>query len=191
MLKKVVLAMNIEVDDVNNTIRNNINSWHVDNFIQFCMEDAYFLDIVTKNLIRHKYPNATIEAFKAGDYKTVFESFKDQDSYIKFFEEAFYDMNKFIFLKYEADTYQAQPLQGYAVLPIAYSGNRPHVPHTYIGWVTPRSIKHLVTHENLNEEAAHLFQESYSNFLRNHKDKFDVFFDGSSAEEVLEYIRTL
>ena len=191
MLKRVVLAMNIEVDDVNNKIRNNINNWHADNFIQFCMEDAYFLDIITKNLIQHNYPKDIIEAFKSGDYKSVFESFKDQTSYMKFFEEAFYDMNRFIFLKYESDTFMNQELQGYVVLPIAYSGNRPHGPHTYIGWVTPRSINHLVTHENLTEDAAHLFQESYSNFLRQRKGEFDAFFDGSTAEEVMEYIRTL
>lgn len=191
MLKRVVLAMNIEVDDVNNEIRNKINGWHVDNFIQFCMEDAYFIDIITKNLITNNYPKDIIEAFKSADYKRVFESFKDQDSYKKFFKEAFYDMNRFIFLKYESDTFIDKNLEGYVTLPIAYSGNRPSVPHTYIGWVTPRSIKHLVTHENLTEEAAHLFQESYSNFLRDHKDEFDVFFDGSTAEEVLEYIRSL
>jgi hypothetical protein len=191
MLKRVVLAMNIEVDDVNNKIRNNINNWHTDNFIQFCMEDAYFLDIITKNLIQHNYTKDIIDAFKSGDYKSVFESFKDQTSYMKFFEEAFYDMNRFIFLKYESETFMNQGLQGYVVLPIAYSGNRPHVPHTYIGWVTPRSINHLVTHENLTEDAAHLFQESYSNFLRQRNGEFDAFFDGSTAEEVMEYIRTL
>jgi hypothetical protein len=191
MLKKVVLAMNIEIDDVNNAIRNKVNNWHADNFIQFCMEDAYFLDIVAKNLIQHEYPQDVIDAFKRGDYKYVFESLQDQDTYIKFFEEAFHDMNKFIFLKYESDVYIGRELEGHVVLPIAYSGNRPHVPHVYIGWVTPRSIHHLVTHENLSEESAHLFQESYSNFLRKHKDKFDVFFDGNSSEEVIAYIRSL
>jgi hypothetical protein len=191
MLKRVVLAMNIEVDDVNNKIRNGVNNWHVDNFIQFCMEDAYFLDIITKNLIKHNYPKDVVEAFKSGDYKYVFESFKDESSYLKFFDEAFHDMNRFIFLKYEADTYLDRPLEGYVILPIAYSGNRPPVPHTYIGWVTPHNINHLLNHEHLTEEAAHLFQDSYSTFLRQRKDEFDVFFDGSSAEEVIEYIRTL
>ncbi len=191
MPNRVVLAMNIEIDDVNNKIRNNINNWHADNFIQFCMEDAYFIDIITKNLIKHDYPKSTIDAFKAGDYKSVFESFTDQESYMKFFEEALNDMNRFIFLKYESDTYLDRELTGHVVLPIAYSGNRPHIEHTYIGWVTPKSITHLTTHENLTEEAAHLFQDSYSNFLRSKKDEFDVFFDGSTAEEVLEYIRSL
>jgi len=191
MLKRIVLAMNIEIDDVNNKIRNSVNPWYVDNFIQYCMEDAYFLDIITKNLIHHKYSKDIVDAFKSGNYKYVFESFKDQESYIKFFEEAFHDMNRFIFLKYEATTYLDKELNGLVVLPIAYSGNRPQVPHTYIGWVTPHSIDHLVTHENLSEEAANLFQESYSNFLRSHKDKFDVFFDGNSAEEIIEYMRSL
>ena len=191
MLKRIVLAMNIEVDDVNNKIRNGVNKWHEDNFIQFCMEDAYFLDIITKNLINYEYPKDVVDAFKRGNYKYVFESFKDQESYMKFFEEAFHDMNRFIFLKYEADTYLDRELTGHLVLPIAYSGNRPHVQHTYIGWVTPRSISHLTNHENLTEEAAHLFQEAYSNFLRKHKDEFDVFFDGATAEEVMEYIRSL
>jgi len=191
MLKRVVLAMNIEVDDVNNKIRNGLNNWHVDNFIQFCMEDAYFLDIITKNLISHDYSKDVVEAFKSGDYKYVFESFKDEQSYKMFFQEALHDMNRFIFLKYEADSYLDRSLEGYVVLPIAYSGNRPVVPHTYIGWVTPHSINHLLNHEHLTEEAAHLFQDSYSSFLRERKDEFDVFFDGSSAEEVMEYIRSL
>lgn len=191
MLKRVVLAMNIEVDDANNTIRNGLNNWHVDNFIQFCMEDAYFIEIITKNLIQNNYSKDVVDAFKSGDYKYVFESFKDEASYLKFFDEALHDMNRFIFLKYEGDTYLDRELEGLCVLPIAYSGNRPQVPHTYIGWVTPHNINHLLTHEHLDEEAAHLFQRSYSTFLRQRKDEFDMFFDGSSAEEVMEYIRKL
>lgn len=191
MLKRVVLAMNIETYDANNKIRNTCNNWHVDNFVQFCMEDAYFLDIVTKNLIKHKYPKDVIDAFKAGNYKYVFESITDEASYIRFFEEAFDDMNRFIYLKYEADTYLDIDLADHVVLPIAYSGNRPHVDHIYIGWVTPLSVEHLIEHEKLTSEAAHLFQKSYSNLLRKHKDEFDVFFDGNSVEEVIGYIKSL
>lgn len=191
MLKKIVLAMNIEVDDINNTIRNRMNNRLVDSFIEFCMEDAYFLDIIVKNLIRYQYSEDVVNAFRSGDYKYVLESIKDEETYLKFFREALEDMNRFIFLKYEANSYLGHDLTGYAVLPIAYSGNRPQTEHVYIGWVTPHSTTHLLKHERLDLDNANLFQKSYSNFLRQHKDEFDVFFDGNSAEEVIEYMRSL
>ena len=190
MLKKVVIAMNVEVNEVND-IRNKMNNYAVDDFVQFCMEDALFHDIVKKNMQSHGYPKQIVTAFETKDYKTVFEWFDSHDSLIEYFEKCFYDMNRIIYLKYEATTYKDIDLEGFAILPVAYSATRPYTPHTYIGWVTPFDTTHLIEHENVNDDKARLFQEAYSDLLRKHKDEFDVFFDGAAIEEVMEYIRSL
>ena len=182
--------MNVEVDEVND-IRNKMNNWAVDDFIQFCMEDALFHDIVAKNMQKYGYSKHVVDSFVNKDYKTVFESFDTREDLIEYFEKCFHDMNRIIYLKYEADTYKDLDLDGYAILPVAYSGTRPFTPHTYIGWVTRLDPTHLIEHENVVEHKALLFQEAYSDLLRKHKDEFDVFFDGATIDEVMEYIRTL
>lgn len=186
MLNKVVLAMNMEVNEVYD-IRNRTNRGVSNAFVEYCIEDSYVRERALKNLIANKVEPKIIEAFKALDLQTVFSSIPD-DEMVDFFEKMCYKLNDMIYTKFESDTFKEYDLRGTVVLPVVYCGNRPFTQHKYIGWVTPHSIEHLLEHEQITEEVATKVQLSYANLLRKHKNEFDAFFDGSPIEEVLEYI---
>lgn len=186
MLNKIVLAMNIEVDEVYE-IRNQTNRGVNAEFIEFCIEDSYVRERALKNLITNKMSPDIIAAFKKLDLQTVFSSVPDEQL-VDFFEKMCYKLNDMIYTKFEANTYKHHDLSGTIVLPVVYSGNRPFTDHKYIGWITPYSIDHLLEHEKITEDVASKVQLRYAEMMRKHKDEFDVFFDGSSIEEVLEYI---
>jgi hypothetical protein len=186
MPNKIVLAMNIEVNEVYN-IRNQTNGRLSNAFVEYCIEDSYVRERALKNLVANKIDRKVVEAFKVLDLQTVFSSVPD-DELVDFFEKMCYKINDMIYTKFESDTFKHYDLRGTIVLPVVYSGNRPFTQHKYIGWVTPHSIDHLLEHEKITEEVATKVQLSYAELLRKHKDEFDVFFDGSPIEEVLEYI---
>ena len=185
-MTKIVLAMNIEVDEVYE-IRNRTNRGVSNAFVEYCIEDSYVRERALKNLIANKFDPKIIEAFKVLDLQTVFSSIPN-DQLVDFFEKICYKLNDMIYTKFESNTFKEFDLQGKIVLPVVYSGNRPFTPHKYIGWVTPHNIDHLLEHEKITEDVATRVQLSYAELLRKHKDEFDAFFDGSSIEEVLEYI---
>lgn len=185
-MRKIVLVMNIEVDEVYE-IRNRTNRGVSNAFVEYCIEDSYIRERALKNLIANHTDPKIIEAFKALDLQTVFSLVPD-DKLVDFFEKICYKLNDMIYTKFESDTFKHYDLRGTIVLPVVYSGNRPFTEHKYIGWVTPYSIDHLLEHEKITEDVATKVQLSYAELLRKHKDEFDVFFDGSPIEEVLEYI---
>jgi hypothetical protein len=186
VLNKIVLAMNIEVDEVYD-IRNQTNDKLSNAFVEYCIEDSYVRERALKNLIANKFDSKVIEAFKVLDLQTVFGSIQE-DKLVDFFEKICYKLNDMIYIKFESDTFKEFDLNGKVVLPVVYSGNRPFTPHKYIGWVTPHNIDHLLEHEKITADVATKVQLSYAELLRKHKDEFDIFFDGSTIEEVLEYI---
>lgn len=185
-MRKIVLVMNIEVDEVYE-IRNRTNRGVSNAFVEYCIEDSYVRERALKNLIANNADPKIIEAFKVLDLQTVFSLVPD-DKLVDFFEKICYKLNDMIYTKFESDTFKHYDLRGTIVLPVVYSGNRPFTEHKYIGWVTPYSIDHLLEHEKITEDVATKVQLSYAELLRKHKDEFDVFFDGSPIEEVLEYI---
>jgi len=187
MLTKVVLAMNIEVDEIY-TLRNSINNRVNDDFVQYCTEDSIVFNKMIANL-KTRYPKPLVDSFVARDYDNVISQLTNEDL-ITFFEIAFDKTNDLVYYRFEANTYSQYELSGKIVLPTAYDGLRPNGAK-YIGWVTPFSIEHLVQHEGLSEVNATRVQCAMSTILRDHKDEFDVFFDGSPVEEVMEYIRAL
>jgi hypothetical protein len=186
MLNKVVLAMNIEVDEIYQ-IRNRTSNKIGKHFVEFCIEDSYVRERALKNLIANKIDPEIIGAFKKLDLQTVFSAVPAEQM-VDFFEKMCYKINDMIYTKFESDTYREFDLSGTIVLPVVYSGNRPFTDHKYIGWVTPFSTEHLLEHEKITEDVATKVQLRYSEMLRKHKDEFDVFFDGSSIDEVLEYL---
>ncbi len=185
MLTKIVLVMNIEVDEIY-TLRNTLNSRLNDDFVQYCTEDSIVFNRMIANL-KSKYSKPLVDLFASHNYNDVITQFNDEEL-ITFFEVAFDKTNDLVYYRFEANTYSQYELSGTIVLPTAYDGLRPKNAK-YIGWVTPHNIKHLVEHEGLTEENASRVQNALSYILRKHKDEFDIFFDGSSVEEVMEYIR--
>lgn len=185
MLKKIVLVMNFEVDEIYE-IRNMINSRLAEEFVTYCIEDSFVREKVLANIVSNGYDKTLINAFKAMDLETVFNAVSHSDM-----EKIFYKVNDIIFLKFEGNTYHEHDLDGVVVLPVIYSGSRPFTDHTYIGWVTPYDISHLIEHEKISKSAAEKAQNEYVTMLRNHCDEFDVFFDGNSIGDIVEYIRSL
>lgn len=185
MLTKIVLVMNIEVDEIY-TLRNTLNSRLNDEFVQYCTEDSIVFNKMIANL-KSKYPKALVDLFIAHNYNDVIGQLSSEEL-ITFFEIAFDKTNDLVYYRFEANSYSQYELSGKVVLPTAYDGLRPK-DALYIGWVTPHNIGHLVEHEGLTEENAAKVQIAMSTILRKHKDEFDMFFDGSSVEEVMEYIR--
>ena len=186
MLRKIVLVMNMEVDEVYH-IRNLTNRGVNNEFIHFCIEDSYVRERALKNLIHNNVDPKIIEAFKKIDLQTVFDSVKEEEL-SEFIEMMCKGINDIIYTKFEATTFKDHDLDGTVVLPVVYSGNRPFVEHTYVGWITPFDITHMLEHEKISEDVANKVQKNYGVMLRKHKDEFDVFFDGSSIQEVLEYL---
>lgn len=186
MLTKIVLAMNPEIDDY--TIRNTINNRVNDAFVQYCAEDNIVFSRMVSN-IKQAYPSNIANWFVNRQFNNVVEFFSD-DELIKFFETAFYKANDLIYYRFEADTYGVYNLSGKVVMPIGFDGTRPQNA-IFIGWVSEQSADHLMDHEGLTEANAKRVQLALDTILRKNKGMFDVFFDGNSTEEVMEYIRSL
>ena len=178
--------MNPEVDD--HTIRNTVNSWVNDNFVQYCAEDFIVFNRMITN-IKKVYPASVVNRFVERDFNTLIENFSDE-ALIEFFEIAFKGVNDLIYYRFEANTYSQHDLTGKIVLPIGYDGTRPN-DVIYIGWVSDQPVDHLMEHEGLTEHNAIRMQKALNTILRKNKDVFDVFFDGNSTEEILEYIQSL
>jgi hypothetical protein len=187
MLTKIVLVMNIEVEDIYR-IRNAINNPMTDEFVQYCAEDSIVFNKMIANL-RNTYPKPLVDDFVSHNYNAVLDQLND-DELVKFFEVAFDKTNDLVYYRFEASTYSMYELSGKIVLPTAYDGLRPK-DAVYIGWVTPHDIEHLIEHEGLTEHNANRVQNALSIILRKNKDDFDMFFDESPLEEVLEYIRNV
>lgn len=187
-MPKVVLVMNAEVDEVNQ-IRNKINNRFTDKFIQYCTTDSLVHEKINKNLIENKYSKEIIKAFQNKDYNLCVQLILEPLEI--FLEKIFSGVNSITYLKFEANTFTDKDIIDTVVLPVVYSGEKPDFDCVYVGWITPHSPQHLVEHEKFDEETANNFQRAYANMLRGHKEEFDMFFDGNSTEEVMEYIRSL
>ena len=187
MLKRVILFMNIEVDEVN-TIRNNMNNMLNDEFVQYCTDDGVTFNAMLSN-VKKKYPSL-YEEMKEKSFENVLSSITSHEALVQLCEDVFDKVNDMVYYRFEQNEYASYELKGAVVLPTVLSNDEFKGDCVKIGWVTPIDVSHLVEHENMTSHTAERFQLAYADYLRKHKDKFDKFFDGDSIETVMEYIRS-
>ena len=81
-----------------------------------------------------------------------------------------------------------------ALIDITHTSVKPDFCTHFVGWITPNdasALEHLAEHENIAGEYAQDLINLHNAWLRENKDMFDLFFDGSTKEEVLEELRKL
>ncbi len=187
MLKRVILFMNIEVDEVN-TIRNNMNNMLNDEFVQYCTDDGVVFNTILSN-VKKKYPSM-YEAVKSKSFEHVVSSIQTHEELVNFCEDVFDKVNDMVYYRFEQNEYASYELHDLVILPTVLSNDEFKGDCIKIGWVTPMDVSHLVDHENMTSHTAERFQLAYADYLRKNKDRFDKFFDGDSIETVMEYIRS-
>lgn len=188
MLKRVILFMSVEVDEVND-IRNNINNPVNDEFIQYCTDDGVIFNAMLAN-IKKKY-SSFYNDMKNKSFDAILSSVKTHEDLVKLCEDVFDKVNDMVYYRFEQDEYSCYELSGVVVLPTVLSNDEFKGECTKIGWVTPINTSHLIEHEHISEHNAQRFQLAYLDYLRKNKDRFDKFFDGDSIETVMEYIKSL
>lgn len=64
----------------------------------------------------------------------------------------------------------------------------------FIGWaVDPQDygIEHMGEHERIEEQAATYLSNVHNNWMRENQQQYDKFFDGTTAQDIIQYIKGL
>lgn len=146
-----------------------------------------FIDELTNNSA--KYPEGSAVLFSFGNYEEFFKRLILSNNLIPVINELFDSVYQDIF-----DGLGQVEFNEPALIDITHTTKKPDFCTHFVGWITSEddsALQHLAEHENIGGEYAQDLINLHNDWLRANKDKFDLFFDGSTKEEVLEALRKL
>ena len=149
-------------------------------------------DYLIQNIIDHPevYGESVCEAIQQKKYSQVISQWIENGSFINnfnyLFERLFNEMFK--------ENISLLPPDQKIILTYPQITYKPEGIDHFIGWVVNSQeygIQHMKDHENIDREAAIEISNLHNNWMRNNGSIYDKFFDQSSREEVIDYIKAL
>lgn len=80
------------------------------------------------------------------------------------------------------------------VITFPHNTTKPSNVDIFVGWTvseTEYEVDHMEEHEGIRAMQGHTICDAHNKWMKNNKHIYDVFFDGSVEQEVLEYIQQL
>jgi hypothetical protein len=80
------------------------------------------------------------------------------------------------------------------VITLPHNTTKPSNVDVYIGWAvseTEYEVSHMEEHEGIAVQQSYTLCHAHNQWMRNNKHHYDVFFDESSEQEIIDYIRQI
>ena len=192
MSKPIIVLVSTFESDLKHEIYEEFNSFETKSKI---VEFFNYDEGIAKNVLdelkqnKEKYPHNSVELVESGEYSTFIKNVIDGGNFISVMDDLFVSVYGKIFENIKDTTFD-EP----ALIDITHLGTKPSFCTHFVGWITNNdtsSIEHLAEHENIAGDYALQLINIHNTWLRNNKNKFDLFFDGTSKEEVLEQLKKL
>ena len=149
-------------------------------------------DYLIQNIIDHPdvYGESVCEAIQRGEYSQVITQSIQNGTFIDNFNNSFDQLFNSMF----QENISLLPPDQKIILTYPQITYKPEGIDHFIGWAVNSEefgIQHMKDHENIDREAAIEISNLHNNWMRNNSSIYDKFFNQSSREEVIEYIKAL
>ena len=135
------------------------------------------------------FPNGISNSPKSMDYDAVISSMAQSISFIDILSDLFDSLFTPIFSQLENKLFDSG-----IVINVSHLTEKPNTFTHFIGWVInikDYDFSHIMEHESITLKNATILVNTHNDWLYANKTKFDLFFDGSTPDEVLVELNKL